>query len=95
MPAVPAGTPARRRGAQLAQTLRTRWWPRLLLVGVVLVIVAATVVGGTAAAWLGLSGIAIVIVAGFRGASIKPDDYRREAPVPPGGPGPGGGTPLP
>ena len=92
MPAVPAGKPARRRGMQLTRTLRTRWWPRFLLVGVVLVIVAATMVGGTAAAWIGLSGVGVIIVAVFRGASMKPDDYRREAPVPPGGPGPGGGT---
>jgi hypothetical protein len=85
LPAVPAGKPARRRGARLARTLRTRWWPRFLLVGVVLIIVAATMVGGAAAAWLGLSGAAIITVAVFRAASMTPEDYRREPPIPPGG----------
>jgi hypothetical protein len=85
LPAVPVGRPARRRGAQLARTLRTRWWPRFLLLGVVLVIVAATAVSGAAAAWLGLSGAAIITVAVFRAASMTPADYRREPPIPPGG----------
>lgn len=69
----------------MARTLRTRWWPRFLLLGVVLVIVAATAVSGAAAAWLGLSGAAIITVAVFRAASMTPADYRREPPIPPGG----------
>jgi hypothetical protein len=91
LPTVPADKPARRRGAQLARTLRTRWWPRFLLVGVALVLLSAYVLTGAAAAWVGLSGAAVTIAAIFRGATMKPDDYRREAPVPPGAPGPGGG----
>ena len=87
LPAVPAGKPARRRGAHLARTLRTRWWPRFLLLGVVLVIAAVTVVSGTAAAWLGISGAAIITVAVFRAATMTPEDYRREPPVPPGAQG--------
>jgi hypothetical protein len=59
---------------------------------VLLVIVAATMVGGAAAAWLGLSGVAVMILAVVRAATMKPEEYRREAPVPPGGPGPGGGA---
>jgi len=92
LPAVPVGKPARRRPARLARTLRTRWWPRFLLAGVLLVILSATLLTGSVAAWVGISGAAVITVAVFRGASMKPDDYRREAPVPPGGPGPGGGT---
>ena len=87
LPAVSVGKPARRRGAQLARTLRTLWWPRFLLVGVVLFIVAATLLTGTAAAWVGLSGVAVIVVAVFRAATMKPEDYRREPPVPPGAPG--------
>ena len=93
LPAVPAGKPARRGGAQLARTLRTRWWPRFLLAGVLLVLLGAYLLTGAAAAWVGISGAAVAIVAIFRGATMKPDDYRREAPVPPGGPGPGMGGP--
>ena len=91
MPAVPAGKPARRRAAPLTRTLRTRWWPRFLLVGVLLVVLGAYLFTGAAAAWVGLSGVAIIIAALIRAGSMKPDDYRREAPVPPGGLGPGGG----
>ena len=90
MPAVPASKPARRRTARLARTLRTHWWPRFLLAGVLLVIVGATLLTGSVAAWVGLSGVAVIIAALIRAGSMKPDDYRREAPVPPGdsgGPG--------
>ena len=87
LPAVPAGKPARRRGARLARTLRTRWWPRLLLAGVLLVLVSATLLSGAAAAWIGISGVAIITVAVFRAAGMKPDEYRYEPPVPPGGTG--------
>ena len=92
LPAVPAGKPARRKTARLARTLRTRWWPRFLLAGVLLVIISATLLTGTAAAWVGVSGVAAICVGVFRAATMKPDDSRREAPVSPGGPGPGGGT---
>jgi hypothetical protein len=71
----------------LARTLRTRWWPRFLLAGVLLVIVSATLLSGMAAALAGISGAAIITVAVFRAASAKPDDRRHEAPIPPGGPG--------
>jgi len=84
LPAVSAGKPARRRAAPLARTLRTRWWPRFLLAGVLLVIISATLLTGAAAAWVGISGAAVITVAVFRAASMTPDDHRREPPVPPG-----------
>ena len=90
LPAVPAGKPARRGGAQLARTLRTRWWPRFLLAGVLLVLLGAYLLTGAAAAWVGISGAVVITLAIVRGATMKPEDYRREAPVPPGdsgGPG--------
>ena len=87
MPAVPASKPARRRTARLARTLRTHWWPRFLLAGALLVIVSVTLLSGMAAALVGISGAAIFTVAMFRAASLKPGDYRREPPVPPGGHG--------
>jgi hypothetical protein len=85
LPAVPASKPARRRTARLARTLRTRWWPRFLLAGALLVIVSVTLLSGAAAAWAGISGAAIVTVTVFRAASMKPDEYMYEPPVPPGG----------
>ena len=84
LPVVPARKPARRGGAQLAWTLRTCWWPRFLLVGVALVLLSAYLLTGAAAAWVGISGAAVITVAVFRAASMTPDDYRREPPVPPG-----------
>jgi hypothetical protein len=58
-----------------------------LLAGVLLVIISATLLTGSAAAWAGISGIAIVAAGIFRAATMNPDDYRRKPPVPPGGPG--------
>src|SRR5262249_57362966 len=85
LPAVPASKPAHRRTARLTRTLRTRWWPRFLLAGALLVIVSVTLLSGAAAAWVGISGAAIITVTVFRAASMKPDEYRYEPPVPPGG----------
>ena len=85
LPAVPAGKPARRRGARLARTLRTSWWPRVFLVGVLLLLVAGTLLSGGAAAWVGISGAVIIFVTAARALSITPGDYRREPPIPPGG----------
>ena len=87
LPAAPVGKPARRRTARLARTLRTRWWPRFLPTGVLLIILSATLLSGAVAAYIGLSGAAIITVAVFRAASMKPEDYPPEAPVPPGAPG--------
>src|SRR5262249_33693663 len=84
LPAVPAGRPARRRAAPLARTLRTRWWPRFLLAGLLLVIIRATLLTRPAAAGVGISGVAVIIVAILRAASMTADEYRREPPVGPG-----------
>jgi hypothetical protein len=92
LPAVPAGRPAHRRGARLARTLRTRWWPRFLLAGVLVVVVGATLVGGAAGGWVMLGGAAIIFVIAFWALSRMPGDHRREAPRPPGAPGPGPGS---
>src|SRR5262245_65685944 len=45
LPAVPASKPAGRGAARLARTLRTRWWPRFLLTGVLVVGVVARLSG--------------------------------------------------
>jgi hypothetical protein len=52
LPAVPAGKPAHRRAARVARTLRTRWWPRFFLAGVLLVTVGATPLSGAAETWV-------------------------------------------
>jgi hypothetical protein len=87
LPAVPAGKPARRRTAPLARTLRTRWWPRFLLAGVLLVVVGATLVGGAAGTWVIGAGAAVIFVVALRALSMTPGEYKREPPVPPGGSG--------
>jgi len=88
LPAVPAGRPARRRGARLARTLRTRWWPRFLLAGVLVVLVGATLISGAAAPWVIFAGAAIIFVVACCALASKPGEYRHEGPVPPGAPGP-------
>jgi membrane protein YdbS with pleckstrin-like domain len=85
LPAAPVGKPARRRTARLARTLRTRWWPRFLLVGVLVVVVGATLVSGAAGTWVVGGGAAIIFVIAVRALSLTPDEYRRDPPVPPGG----------
>jgi hypothetical protein len=91
LPAVPAGRPARRTGARLARTLRTRWWPRFLLAGVLVVVVGATLVSGAAAPWVMFAGAAIIFAIAAWALSMSPGEYRHEPPIPPGSPGPGGG----
>ena len=88
LPAAPDGKPARRRGARVARTLRTRWWPRFLLTGVLVVVVGATVVSSAAGPWVILAGAAIIFVVVCSALASKPGDYRREGPIPPGAPGP-------
>jgi hypothetical protein len=89
LPAVPAGKPARRRTARLARTLRTRWWPKFLLTGVLVVVIGATLVSGGAAPWVIFAGAAISFISLFWSLSMSPADYRREPPMPPGAPGAG------
>jgi hypothetical protein len=74
--------------ARLARTLRTRWWPRFLLAGVLLVVAGVTLLSGAAAAWVAGAGAAIIFVIGLRSLSTSPADSRREPPMPPGAGGP-------
>ena len=87
LPAAPARRPARRRGARVARTLRTRWWPRFLVTGVLVVVIGATLVSGAAAPWVIFAGAAIIFISLSWSLSMSPADYRREAPMPPGAPG--------
>ena len=87
-PAVPAARATR--GSSIVRTLRTAWWPRFLVVGLVLVVVGVTLLTGGAQALAALGGAVIFILAaavGLQGKSWERDS-RREPPVPPGAPGP-------
>jgi hypothetical protein len=87
-PAVPAARPTR--GSSIARTLRTAWWPRFLVAGLVLVVVSATLLTGAAQALAFLGGGVIFICAaavGLQGKSWERDS-RREPPVTPGTLGP-------
>jgi hypothetical protein len=90
LPASPASKPARRRPGRLTRTLRTRWWPRFLLAGALLVVVGATVLSGVVQAWVVGSGALIIFVTSFWLLSLSPEDYRREPPLPPGAGAAGG-----
>jgi hypothetical protein len=90
LPASPASKPARRRPGRLTRTLRTRWWPRFLLAGALLVVVGATVLSGVIQAWVVGSGALIIFVTSFWLLSLSPEDYRREPPLPPGAGAAGG-----
>jgi hypothetical protein len=71
----------------VARTLGTRWWPRFLLTGALVVVIGATVVSGTAVPWVIFTGAAIIFISLFSVLSMSPADYKREAPMPPGAPG--------
>jgi hypothetical protein len=90
LPAAPATKPARRRPGRLTRTLRTRWWPRFLLAGALLVVVGATLLSGVVQAWVVGSGVLIIFVTSFWLLSLSPDDARREPPMPPGAGAAGG-----
>ena len=88
LPVAPAGKPAHPRAARLAWTLRTHWWPRFLLAGVLLVVAGVTLLSGAAQAWVVGAGAAVIFVIGLRSLSTSPADSRREPPMPPGAGGP-------
>ena len=85
--AVPGRKPSQ--GSVIARTLRTRWWPRFLVVGVVLVVVGVALLSGTAQAIVALLGTLIFVIGAVQGLAGKSwdQDRRREPPVPPGSPG--------
>ena len=76
-----SGKPARRRAARLTRTLRTGWWPRFLLAGLLLVVVGATLLSGAAAAEAVGLGALIIYVIGVGSLSMSPGDYKREPPT--------------
>jgi hypothetical protein len=86
-PVVP-GTPAQAtRRSSILRTLRTAWWPRFLVTGVVLVIVGVTLLSGMAQALAVLGGAVVGVFAvtvGLLGKSWD-RDRMREPPMPPGG----------
>lgn len=73
-------------GTALARTLRTHWWPRVLLAGVVLVIVGVALLSGTTQGVVVLLGAAVFAFAAAQGLMGKSwnQDRGREPPVPPG-----------
>jgi hypothetical protein len=83
-PAAPAAQPTR--GSSIARTLRTAWWPRVLVAGLVLVIVGVTLLTGTAQALVTLGGAVVFVFAAAQGWQGKfwDQDRRRQPPVPPG-----------
>ena len=82
--AAPAAQPSR--GSSIGRTLRTAWWPRFLVAGVVLVVVGVTLLSGTAQGLVTLGGAVVFAFAATRGWQGKSwdQDRRREPPVPPG-----------
>ena len=76
-----SGKPARRRAARLTRTLRTGWWPRFLLAGVLLVVVGTMLLSGAAKTVAAGFGALIIYVIGVWSLSMSPGDYRRERPT--------------
>jgi hypothetical protein len=78
--AVPASKPAPSRSARLAATLRTRWWPRFLLVGALLAVVGVTLLSGMAQDVTVPLGVLIFLVAALQAAGADnrtPTDLQR------------------
>ena len=89
-PAAPAARPTR--GSSIARTLRTAWWPSVLVAGLVLVFVGVTLLTGTAQALVTLGGAVVFVFAAVQGwqGRFWEQDRRREPPVPPGSSAPHG-----
>lgn len=90
-PAAAADRPARRSAGRVARTLRTRWWPRFLVAGVLLLVLGGALLSGVAQALVAGSGAAIIVALMVRTGSWS-NDSRHEPPMPPGAPPPGGGS---
>jgi Galactose oxidase, central domain/Kelch motif len=71
------GAPAHRRTARLARALRTRWWPRFLLAGVLPVVIGTTLFSGVAGAWVVGAGAVIICIFVMWLLSINP--YRESS----------------
>lgn len=89
-PAVPVARPAR--GSSIARTLRTAWWPRVLVAGLVLMIVGVTLLTDPAQALVTFGGAVVFVFAAAQGwqGRFWEQDRRREPPVPPGSGAPSG-----
>ena len=87
VPGTPAAVAARPgRGSSIARTLRSAWWPRFAVAGLVLTVVGVTLLSGTAQGLAAVGGMvvfAFAAAAGLVGKSWE-QDRRREPPVPPG-----------
>ena len=81
-PDSPARKPASRKVTRLERTLRTRWWLRFLLAGVLLIVVGATLLSGMAQAVIAGLGALIIFVIFIQALSTH--DYSHEPPTPPG-----------
>jgi hypothetical protein len=82
------GVPAGRKVTRLERTLRTRWWPRFLLTGVLLIVIGATLLSGMAKTVVVGLGALIIFVIFIRALSTH--DYSHEPPMPPGAGSAGG-----
>ena len=89
-PVAPAAQPSR--GSSIARTLRTAWWPRVLVAGLVLMIVGLTLLTDPAQALVTLGGAVVFVFVAAQGWQGKfwEQDRRREPPVPPGSGAPSG-----
>ncbi len=88
VPGTPAAPAARdTRGSSIVRTLRTAWWPRFALAGVVLMVIGVTLLSGAAQALAALGGAVVFVFAVTWGLQSKSwdQDRRREPPMPPGG----------
>ena len=67
-------------GAGVARTLRSRWWPRFLLAGVVLAVVGVTLLSGVAQAAVALLGVLVFVIAllqGLGASNRAPTDFQQ------------------
>ena len=70
----------------MVRAVRTRWWPRFLLAGVVVAVAGVALFSDVAQFTLAVLGVTVGGFSAVRGLD-RDDYYRHEPPVPPGGPG--------
>jgi hypothetical protein len=58
----------------LARNLRTRWWPRVALAGVILTVIGAALLHGAAQAGIALLGATVFLVALLHGLGVHDRD---------------------